>query len=372
MTDSSQHSVSRLGAFHLACWIMGLVAFVQLMSIGAAMAFRTGLAGPPEVVTRVETRYLEVEKPVPVPARVLEKAATVAEVKEIIDELINPGEVSEASETMRTAPVIADPVVERLLKEARAARVVGDVVKATLKLQEAENREPRDPSVLYAIAMNYEALQVYDNAADYYLEVHALGPQVAGSLFRKAAEKLGKGVAPEMTELAVLNAVRRLEPEFSPRGEKRTVSLAITTAPQEKFDPDLLHVQVHFFETSDGDLSKAPIDGSDPSATGSLCTTLPYDFSDGEEILHVWYRVPPRERRDRALFGTRDFHGFVAELYYDGRLLDIRAQPRTLVHEIRSQKAASPDSWDPDIDPILDALEQRSAGETLLPKLPGE
>lgn len=355
---------------------MGLVAFVQLVSIGTAMAFRDAAPLPPEVITEIKTEYVQVEKPAAViPTHERPTGLTKAEVAAEVNALIaasSPKELVEP-EVLKSAPAIADPVLEKLLKEARAYRVMGDVERSTLKLEEAQLMEPDNPNVLYEMGVNFEELGVYDNATDYFMKVHKLGPLKAGALFKKAATKLERGVVPDTRGLAVLNGVRVLEPLVDAGGERRRVNLAITAAPEREFDPDLVHVQVHFFEESNGDLRKAPIDTSDPDATGSQCTSMPYDWGDGEEIVEVWYQLPPRDRADREIFGERKFHGFVAELYYDEKLLDIRAQPRTLVQEIRlMKKQSSGDDWNPDLDPILEALENHGAGSTLLPKLPGE
>lgn len=359
---------------------MGLLAFFQLVLIGTAMVFRNNVPAPAEVVTKVETRYIEVEKPAPVVAPgdrrtgLTEQevdARIAAEVATLMT--ANRAEDLEEPEVLKSAPVIGDPVVERLLNEARAARIANDVVRSTIKLEEAQVLAPNNANVLYELAVNFEVLGNVDSASDYYLKVYSLGVLEAGSLYQKAANKLERGVVLQTRGLAVLNGARALEPMINEDGERRSVNLAITTAPNREFDPSLVHVQVHFFEESNGELRKAPIDTSDPNAAGSQCASMPYDWSDGEEMIEVWYQLPPRDSADLEIFGERKFHGFVAELYYDGKLLDIRAQPRTLVQEIRAQKRQrAAEAWDPDLDPILEALENHSAGSTLLPKLPGE
>ena len=372
----SQPSSHKLTAFHVSCWLMGLVAFSQLVSIGTAMAFRNSAPAQTEVITQVETRYVEVDKPAaPLAPGDRPTGLTRAEVEAEIDALMAAKGSRELDEpeVLKSAPVIADPVVERLLNEARAARIARDVVRSTMKLEEAQVLAPKNPNVLYELAVNFEALGNVDSAADYYMKVHELGIMEAGSLFKKAGLKLERGVKKENRDIAALSGVRALEPIFDRQGERRSVNIAITSAPERDFDPELVHVQVHFFEEENGDLRKAPIDTADASMTGSLCTSMPYDWQDGEEIIEVWYRIPPQDRAERAIFGDRKFHGFVAVLYYDGKRVDVYAQPSVLAFELQSQKKqSSPDAWDPDLDPILEALESHGAGSTLLPKLPGE
>ncbi len=40
MKNSRVSRKPNLGMFHISCWIIGLVAFVQLMSVGVALAFK--------------------------------------------------------------------------------------------------------------------------------------------------------------------------------------------------------------------------------------------------------------------------------------------------------------------------------------------
>ena len=54
----------------------------------------------------------------------------------------------------------------------------------------------------------------------------------------------------------------------------------------------------------------------------------------------------------------------VVELYYDGRLVDLMAQPRTLMKEMSYAKSPQ-EEWDPDLSPVLEALNDFNG--TLLP-----
>ncbi|MGJ8695607.1 MAG: hypothetical protein ACSHYF_04770 [Verrucomicrobiaceae bacterium] len=341
---------------------MGVIAFGQLVTIGTAMVLRQQKVAEPEVITKVVPQYITVEKEVRVeaPANV-GSSLTQAEIEAVIfskrDRNVSP-------EVLESAPAIADPVVERLVEDAKAARIAGDYIKAMMKLEEAQLKEPEDANILYEIASNYEAMGVYDSASDYYLKVYQLGPLDGGSLWVKASAKITKGVVMESEGLAVLGALRKMEPEITASGERRGVILSITADVSKEFDPQLLQPKVHFFEEDEGNLRKSLA----TDLVGSEWVSKPYNFDDGEEMVEVWYEVPFRDAGENLIFGERKFHGFVAELYYDGKLLDIRADPRTLVRQMQNQRATS-GSWDPDIDPLLEALENQSVGGSLLPRL---
>ena len=130
---------------------MGLVAFAQLMFIGAAMAFRTNPSTSPEVVTRVVTEYVKVASETPAPVAPVQKPLSDEERMAII-QLSNVGPIIESS-VLASAPKMDDPVLERLVEDARTARIAGDTVRAIIKLEEAQQMEPENPHVLYQLAV---------------------------------------------------------------------------------------------------------------------------------------------------------------------------------------------------------------------------
>jgi hypothetical protein len=115
----------------------------------------------------------------------------------------------------------------------------------------------------------------------------------------------------------------------------------------------------------DGKIVQAIIRQGD---SGSEWVTGAADWKDGEEIAEVWYFVPNQDPATGLLFGQRKFYGFVAELYYDGRLSDIRAYPRTLLREGLGESTMEELQRDLDNLDGLD-LEDLSEGNSLLPKL---
>ena len=98
----------------------------------------------------------------------------------------------EATPSLKT-PFIANPEVERLVVQARQARVRDDIGAAVLKLEAAEGIAPEEPNVLYQFAEVFGAVGHYDKAADYYQKVFNLGPVRAGALYELASRKLSLG-----------------------------------------------------------------------------------------------------------------------------------------------------------------------------------
>jgi len=378
MKNSRVSRKPNLGMFHISCWIIGLVAFVQLMSVGVALAFKNQQI--PQPGERIVKEYVVTpgppsalvtaadEKPEPIGALPPKPIAVVLpkplpESKEVLTDLESITKVAE-EDVLNLPPPVLDPIVEALLKDARQARVEGDLIQALTKLQEAELREPRDPNVLYSLGATYEAFGIFDKARDNYYEVFNLGPN-AGSLFEKASFKVAQGLVPDVKNLACLGWGRMTNPIQEQNGERRTLILPVEVDTSKDFDPMLFTPRVRFYEEVDGKIGQAIIRQGD---SGSEWVTGTADWKDGEEIAEVWYFVPDQDPATGLLFGQRKFYGFVAELYYDGRLSDIRAHPRTLLREGLGESTMEELQRDLDNLDGLD-LEDLSEGNSLLPKL---
>lgn len=347
---------------------MGLVAFVQLMSVGVALAMRGNVR---EVKTEIKTEYVMIPSSSTEPVRVVPPKPPKPKPVEEIE--VSPVELDQEAiakvDELRgsnTAPPIADPVVEALVNGAREARVKGDLYLAHAKLAEAEMTEPENPNVIYGLGANYEAFGVFDKAAGYYLRVYKMGLVKAGSLYEKAGLKLAVGLRPDVRDLAMLGWGRMATPRREGNGEKRTLVLPVTVTPDREFDPMLLRPSVRFFEEVDGKIGPAIIAEGN---SGSEWVTGIADWQDGEEMAQVWYFVPDQDTANGFLFGARKFYGFVAELYYDDRLIDIRAEPRTLLQEARQQQGI--EEFQNELDG-LDLEDFGGAGDTLLPKMDDE
>ncbi|YCM43005.1 hypothetical protein V2O64_16985 [Verrucomicrobiaceae bacterium 227] len=365
MKNSRASRKPNLGAFHVSCWVMGLVAFVQLMSVGVALAMRGNVR---EVKTEVKTEYVMIPSSSTDPVQVAPPKPPKPKpvIKEVKVSPVAPDRAAVAridrERVLNTAPPIIDPVVEALVHESRKARVEGDLYLAHAKLAEAEMSDPENPNVIYGLGANYEAFGVFDKAASFYLKVYKMGPTKAGSLYEKAGLKLAVGLRPDVRDLAMLGWGRMSAPKREANGETRTLVLPVTVAPDRDFDPMLLRPSVRFFEEVDGKVSPAIIKDGD---SGSDWVTGVADWQDGEEIAQVWYFVPDQDVTQGFLFGERKFYGFVAELYYDDRLVDIRAEPRTLLQEGRQQQGI--EEFENELDGL--DLDDFSAGGSLLPKL---
>src|SRR5256885_5319229 len=108
-----------------------------------------------------------------------------------------------ASAKPGTTPLPAQPEVpssaalsasDRLLKEADVLRERGDTANALARLQDASERDPKNPQVLAEMATLYEAIQLYDRSNETWRKIQDLGPS-AGPLYELADMKLRVGAA---------------------------------------------------------------------------------------------------------------------------------------------------------------------------------
>src|SRR5205814_2161151 len=86
---------------------------------------------------------------------------------------LRPTPAASASAKPGTTPLPAQPEVpssaalsasDRLLKEANVLRERGDTANALARLQDASQRDPKNPQVLAEMAALYESIQLYDRS----------------------------------------------------------------------------------------------------------------------------------------------------------------------------------------------------------------
>jgi hypothetical protein len=345
--------------FPLACWALGLLAFGELLVAGLSLAARFESTRQVRVVEKEVIQVVSVAAPQP---------AGLADTVVTRPPVPTPPPVAMAAASPLPppsplqAPTVADPRSEQLLLEARQARVAGDMDRAILKLEEAKTRSPGEPAVHYELGLVHEAMGVYDTAADYYQKVTQLGVAGAGSLYEKAMEKLGTGLAPEVPvgKLA-LGRVRVYNDPNHEGGQRVILSIPVQTAPGVEVEVKNLSVEVEFFNrsTQDGVL---PLE--DSSNVAFQWSTPPCDWVDGEETVRVTYDLPHQSVPTEHLFGELAYYGQVVSLIYNGEVLDMQAWPPSLAAKSRRISAGQPPQQAPDF------LDNKNLPQNFDPNLP--
>lgn len=348
-----------MAVFPVACWFLALMAFAQLLVAGMALATRLEESRVVKVVEK------EVAKPVVVRIPAAGGAAAPAVVSRPPVAVTTPTEAPMPAPTPLQAPQIADPRSERMVNEAREARVAGDMGKAIVKLEEALAQSPDDASVHYELGMVHEQMGVFDTAASHYEKVFQMGVAGAGALYPLAAAKLRDGFEQPDAMLGKLSLgrVRIFNNPAHEGGQQVILTIPVQKAPADEIDVSEIAVSVVFFNrTTKGEITQL----EDKSWVREQWVTLPFDWAGGEENLRMTYTIPPQDAQTEHLFGGRTYYGQVVSLTYKGEVLDVQAWPRDLAARIPGRQPAAgganpvlpefQDSLPPDFDPELGVL----------------
>ena len=334
--------------FTIACWLLALLAFAQLITVGTALTVRNQ---QPQVATTTEPRVSTPQGPVQ-PRSLAQILASVGENpptdRGITDTTAAPPlsipaytpatpPSALATQHLSHLPAIAEPVVERLVQESRSLPMDGDMMRSMLKLDEAERIDPGEPAVIYQKALLFEDMGIYIKAADHYQKVQQMGIK-AGVYFKLAANKLTKGMDVAHAHRPVISiGPMNTRKTKSPMGAKHAdVAITILARPDKPINPADVHVQIHFYDkVSGGEIKKASSIAHIESSWGD--TKLDWKDTGNEETLRVAYTIPEADLADEHLLGRREFYGYVVELLYKGEVIDQQAQPRRL-HSVHGSK----------------------------------
>ncbi len=337
MARASSHTL----IFRISCWLIAVTAFAQLIVSGVALAMRMENARTVKIVEKIVPAAPQVvinrppERPASasIPAEVPTPTPTPTPAEQVAAAPLPP------PRPLNT-PEIADPVTEKLVKEAKAARVAEDMMSAITKLEQALQSSPIDANALYELGLCHEAMGIYDRARGYYHQVYQLGTTGAGGLYLQAADKLKQGFEQPQDKInrIVLGRVRVFKDPRAENGEKVIITIPVQSVPGEQIDDRDLEVSVNFFDEVG---ARKEISAADTvhCLVESKWITEPLDWSAGEELLQVSYTIPTQNRQDEHLFGDKHYYGQVVELSYKGELIDAQAWPRILAHKLNKPDA---------------------------------
>ena len=347
-----------LPVFALSCWGLALVAFAQLLVAGMALATRFEESREVRTIIREVPKLIAVREADPAASIVSRPPAPLPPPTASLP-LPPPTPVA--------TPKVGDPKSERMVTEARQARVAGDMGLAVMKLEEALTLSPEDPNVHYELGLVHEQMGVYDTAAAHFEKVFQMGVSGAGSLYELAAGKLRDGFEQPDAMLGKLSLgrVRIFKDPNDAAGQRVILTIPVQKAPGEQIDVAELAVSVSFFNrNSKGEIVQL----EDKSWVSEKWISLPFDWIGGEENLRMTYTLPNQDSQTEHLFGQRTYYGQVVSLIYQGEVLDVQAWPRDLAARISSAPAANPgepmlpefqDTLPLDFDPNLPLLPPR-------------
>jgi hypothetical protein len=372
-----RESAIKLPVFAISCWILGMMAFTQLVIGGMALSQKW------EVTRQVKSIEKEIPKIVivRVPADQTSPQKVAHNRIEVRTPFVPSTATSSEHAIIQPTPIdephIDDPLSERLVKEARTARVAGNMAVAIVKLQEAQLHSPADPSIEYELGLIHEQMGVFDLATDHYQKVFQMGVSKAGSLYALAAAKLRDGIEePEaMLGKLCLGNIRCIRDNPYTGGQRITLTIPVQRAPDAEIDTNELRIRVAFYNrTSKGEV----IELSDKSWVKNEWAHQSFTWPGGEEDLITTYIIPSADQATNHLFGEQKYYGQVVYLIYKGEVLDMKASPGELGARDRLP-GANPsgsfptqlqDSLPPDFDPNAPLLLPPLKESKLVPVLP--
>ena len=279
-----------------------------------------------------------------------------------------------------TPPTTVSSEIDRLTKQAQAARESGDTVNALARLQDAAQRDPKNAEVLAEIAMIYESTQNFDKSAETWRRVQEIGPS-AGTLYDVADMKLKTGVptsttttnaAPAPTAIAKLEvASSRGTVEGIPTGSTLGISevaasetpdpdsetnlmlrISVKKRPSTVIDHTKVKIQVFFYDTvGDNDIKLTDADVSYEWLTPnhdwanssnetlavtyirpkSKAKTAESDLAAAAAAINPAKKGKPMKASQPAESGARKYLGYIVRVYYNDQLQDKRADPTKLL-----------------------------------------
>jgi tetratricopeptide (TPR) repeat protein len=269
---------------------------------------------------------------------------------------------------------------DRLLKEANVLRERGDTANALARLQDASQRDPKNPQVLAEMAAIYESIQLYDRSNETWKKIQDLGP-AAGPLYELADMKLRVGAAatpspgtPMDTAGKPLDAeglpegsvfgVTSIETEQIPDPDAETnfrLKIGIKKRDGVAIDHSKLRIMVLFYDSLDNDKvvatdadvnyewmnpkhdwvesnpetlivtylrSKTHAITSEAALSAAAAAITP-----GKNSTRSKKRTDSPATTDSSDSGRRQYLGYVIRILYDDKLQTVRADPPRLIND---------------------------------------
>jgi|GEM_PF-5911827 len=237
-------------------------------------------------------------------------------------------------------PAVNNPLEDRLLRDARTARVKSDMRMVALKLGEVLTKFPESVHAHYQLADMYEAMGIYDKAIEHYEAVFSFGLSVAGPLYKTASQKLIQGFYKETNygEKMAIGTIHQFEDSNITQAQDITITIPIISSPSHVIEPDQVSIEVKIFDKQGKNVVRS-LHSNSPEFTWSR--PVRDWMTNGEEFLIAKYYLTNDETN--PLFQSlepRAYYGYVIELYYEGVLLDQVAWPRILSNKIAGQSGS--------------------------------
>lgn len=218
--------------------------------------------------------------------------------------------------------------LDRLIRKGVSALTAGDMRLCILSLEQARVLAPNHPALLYYYGMAYDKLLNPGKAREFYTKVFQMRDK-AGKYFGRASRRLSFGFEqPSAMRGKLAFGPHQVKHTYDDvQGDMVSILLPILLAPGEEIArPDDIYITLQFFDLVNG----RKIEFSRVKPKLAWLNDKP-TWEDNEEALAVTYNMPPLTQEEIDAYGTLQYYGFTAKLYYKGEPLDCISLPSALI-----------------------------------------
>jgi hypothetical protein len=251
---------------------------------------------------------------------------------------IAPHEIIDPNSSQKLRPRLNSPTLrepwEEAIERARKAAENRQTDAALRALLEAESTVPERPSALAELAVQYEKCGLPARAIKLWEKIQKLGPS-GGVFYDASSAKLSLLTEHALDSLrpapsasvpkpgllkfgsfTVVNA-----PDNSAENRRFTLRVPVTRAEGSQIQATGVVLQVQFFDQ----INDGAIERTNARVTWEWARN-PVDWAASRtQTLQVGYTQTPARSSEK-----RRFFGYVAGVYYEGKLLDTRSSPARL------------------------------------------
>ena len=376
----------------MAMWVVGSIAFIQLLALGFGVARRAPVIKSEPVVARTTEMVppapavppAPVQPTAPAPAAVMLQTESLSNagvtgvnpsqpdpINQVAPEFQVPGirsgepmgsglagpsslpgpapvlpapsfvgpAAEAASPALSASLVLAarenelagEPILERLMATGAELRASGNMQGALQAFRKVESAMPDHPRILAELAATLSQMGLSDKAKAYWERVEGLGPVAAAAYFPLAGQQL-RGETTSVTDpapkLMKIGEVKVEEQAPTSEGQKVTIRVVVDADAKSRPVGDELTLLVYFYDQVAGGEVKAST-----ADTSYVYPSAPYDWQvDGTEEIIVKYNQPVFTEEQKRELGVRSYYGYAIELYYKDQIQDKLMKPENIAN----------------------------------------
>lgn len=379
--------------FRIAMWVVGSIAFIQLLALGFGVARRSPVIKSEPVMARTTEMVppapavppAPVQPTVPAPAAVMLQTESLSNtgvtgvnpsqpdsINQVAPEFQAPGirsgepagssGLSGPSPLPGPAPVLpapsfvgpaavetspslsaslalaarenelaGEPILERLMSTGAELRASGNMQGALQAFRKVESAMPAHPRILAELAATLGQMGLSDKAKAYWERVEGLGPVVAAAYFPLAGQQL-RGEPTSVTDPApkLMKIGEVKVEEQAPTSEGQKVTIRVVVDADAKSRP--VGDELTLLVYFYDQVAGGEVKAS-TADTSYVYPSAPYDWQvDGTEEIIVKYNQPVFTEEQKRELGVRSYYGYAIELYYRDQIQDKLVMPENIAN----------------------------------------